>query len=112
GLHSIPSGYEGISTIIDFFLEAVDTLLAKKYNYSNSYRLTHYTVDALAAKLLDVGSSSLAFDDAHLWILDLAKLRILAEPDRFRFIEDLISEGVLNKDLDYQWDEEKKRGCR
>jgi hypothetical protein len=107
GLSQIPPGYEGISAILDFFLDAVDASLSKKYNFNKSHRLTRYTVDSLAAELLNIGSTSLPFDDAYFWILDLPKLRSLAEPDRIRFFEDLIVEGVLNKDLDYQWQEDK-----
>jgi hypothetical protein len=106
GLHHIPEGYEGISAILSFFLSAVDDVLSKKHNYSKSLRLTHKVVDALAAKLLEIEGQTMGFDDAFYWLIGQTFLQAMPEASRLMFIEDLAAEGVLSRNLVWQWNDE------
>ncbi|MCX6214223.1 ATP-binding protein [Spirosoma sp.] len=109
GLNRIPDGYEGITAIITFLIDAIDEVLAKKLHYPTSLRLTQKIVDQLAAKLLEQEARSISFEETFYWLIDLPKLKAISEPRRGQYIEDLISEGILSKNFLQRWDQKTQQ---
>ncbi|WP_212592920.1 hypothetical protein [Spirosoma terrae] len=109
GLRRIPDGYEGITAIITFLLDAIDKALSEKWHYPVSLRLTQKIVEEIAAKLLDKAERSLPFDEAFYWLLDLPRLKAVPEPSRGQYIADLIAEGILSKNFTQRWDQDTQQ---
>jgi|LQYC01.1.fsa_nt_gi hypothetical protein len=103
GLTKIPKGYGGISSIIDFFIESIDEKLSKPafFDYPSGRKIIRKVIDALIEHKLKNDLNFVPYEDAF-YIAD----RILSTfSSKRRFLDTLISEGVLSKNLFW-----KKRG--
>jgi hypothetical protein len=95
GLTTIPDGYEGITNIIKFFIEGIKAKLIKKYPNIKSLKLIDKIKKALITKMID--TQSIAYDEAFSMVEEIvSKYRLESG-----LLDDLISEGLLAKNLFY-----------
>ncbi|MCI5212786.1 MAG: hypothetical protein D3910_29240, partial [Candidatus Electrothrix sp. ATG2] len=97
GLHQIPEGYGGITSIIDFFLESIDRKLAqpKYFDYPEGRRIIRKVIDGLIEHKLKNDLKEVPYEDAY----DIADSILSKFSSKRRFLDALISEGVLSKNL-------------
>jgi len=99
---SIPKGYGGISTILDFFLTSADEKLSEPsyYDYqpASSKKLVRKVINELIKFKLDKNLSYIPYESA----VELANTIVSTYSQKRGFIDSLISEGVLSKNL--YWD--------
>jgi len=105
GLHKVPDGYEGITSIIDFFLESINAKLAKPDGlyYDERKQLVNTVVEKILMKMVDDNTDYLEFDEADK-IVESVFLNACSK--REPYLLRLISEGVFNEDL--HWKEKNK----
>lgn len=107
-MHEIPAGYEGISTIIDFFLSGINEKLALKHQYSSQINIVRKSIEALANKIASESMEYIGLAEGNYFFNDLPELRIIQ--DRAVFFNDLIDEGVLSKNLYWNKDKSNEEG--
>ena len=100
GLHEIPIGYEGISNILNFYLDAVNEKISDKYNYPRKLSLAHKVLKRIAERIAETNNSYLSYEDAFSFIENLEESRSIL--DKPQFFQDLISEGLLTENI--YWD--------
>ncbi|WP_425422210.1 AVAST type 2 anti-phage system protein Avs2 [Phaeodactylibacter xiamenensis] len=93
GLTRIPDGLQGITAIINFFIENVNRVLSKpnRVNYSNNLNLVQKAVYALIRYKVDNQLRNVSYESAYK-IIDESISEFI---DKKGFIDDLILEGVL-----------------
>jgi hypothetical protein len=104
GLKEIPTGLEGISAILEFFINSVNQKLSADscYSYSDSLNLVKLAVDALLMSKAETKVKYLPYSEAYLLIENIVSPYL----NKKGFIDDLIQEGVLSKSP--IWSEEKE----
>jgi len=102
GLHTIPDGYEGISTIINFYLESINSKVSEKHNLPFNLNLVQKVVKQIASQIADTENTYVKFDEAFSIVTKIAKEYSII--DQSQFFQDLISEGLLTQNL--YWDRE------
>jgi hypothetical protein len=104
GLNEVPSGYEGITTIIDYFLDSIEFKLSQpeELYYDERKRLVRKAVEGVLIKLVDEDKDHLAYEEADE-IVDSIFKGNCTNPEPF--LKRLISEGVFNTDL--FWNDER-----
>ncbi|MDD2697209.1 MAG: hypothetical protein PHF17_00260 [Arcobacteraceae bacterium] len=96
GLTHVPDGYEGITNIIRFFIEGVEEKLLKKYENIKSLKLVEKVIDTLVSEMIN--NQIIAYDTAFEIVESISlKYRIASG-----LLEDLISEGLLTKNIFYE----------
>ncbi len=95
GLTTIPDGYEGITNIIKFFIEGVEAKLEYKYPNIKSLKLINKIIKALIGRMID--TQTLAYDEAFSIIEGVVSAYRLESG----LLDDLVSEGLLAKNLFY-----------
>ncbi|MDO4692377.1 MAG: ATP-binding protein [Porphyromonadaceae bacterium] len=100
GLNEIPIGYEGISNILNFYLDVVNEKISDKYNYPRKLSLAHKVLRRIAERIAETNNSYLSYEDAFSFIENLEVSRSIL--DKAQFFQDLISEGLLTENL--YWD--------
>lgn len=97
GLTKIPKGFSGISNIIDFFIESIDNKLSRPtlFDYPTNRKIVRKVIDELIDYKLNKDIDLITYEDAF----EIAD-RILSKfSNKRRFLDALISEGVLSKNL-------------
>ncbi|KKK81478.1 hypothetical protein LCGC14_2813040, partial [marine sediment metagenome] len=108
GLSKIPKGYGGISSIIDFFIESIDDKLSKPafFDYPSGRKIIRKVIDGLIEHKLENDLNFVPYESAF----DIAD-GILSKFSRKRcFLDALISEGVLSKNLFWREGGEHEEG--
>ncbi len=100
GLHEIPDGYEGITAIINFFLDAINDSISEKHNQPINLKIVHKVIRKIAARIVETNNSYMKFDDAFSFITEMKETNALT--DKSQFFQDLISEGILTQNV--YWD--------
>lgn len=100
GMDTVPTGYNGITAIFDFFLDGINTKLSNEFGYNASVKLVKRLVYALARRMTD--TRHLFLEEALHFAEDLPALSIIQ--NRPQFLEALIHEGVLSKNIFYKED--------
>jgi len=95
GLTTIPDGYEGITNIIKFFIEGIEAKLIKKYPNIKGLKLIDKVIKSLISEMIH--KQTIAYDEAYGLVEDVVS--------RFRLesglLDDLITEGLLSKNIFY-----------
>ncbi len=106
GLKSVPDGYQGISAIIENFLEGVEEKLAQPdaLDYDIKLKLLRKAVDGILVIMVEDGEDHLSYEIGEGIANDTFSGR--CGSDDKQYLKRLISEGVINEDL--YW---KKRHC-
>ncbi|EBO6557625.1 hypothetical protein FNH72_09045 [Salmonella enterica subsp. arizonae] len=97
GLNKIPKGYSGISNIISFFINSIEVKLSRpsSFNYPENFKLIEKTINELIEYKLNNDLSFIPYEAAF----DIAEKMIGRYSDRRRFLDELISEGILSKNI-------------
>ncbi len=101
-LHKIPDGFEGITTIMSFFLESINLRISQKHNLPPELNVISSIVKHLAAKIADNMENSMPFKEAYDFLTGLAETKHVN--DKSEFFKDLISEGVLTQNMYWSGD--------
>lgn len=100
GRHEIPDGYEGISTIINFFLDTINEKVSDKHNQPRNLQIVQKVVRQIAERVFDTNNSYIKYEDAFSFIIEMKETRAII--DKSQFFQDLISEGLLTQNV--YWD--------
>ncbi|AZB31982.1 AAA family ATPase [Chryseobacterium balustinum] len=100
GLQEIPDGYEGITKIMDFFLDAVNEAISDKHNIPVKLNLVQKIVQKIAEEIMETNNSFLPFDHAFDFIIQMKECNSVK--DKSQFFQDIISEGVLTENVLYK----------
>jgi len=105
GLHQVPEGYDGITRIIDFFLESINSKLSKPDGlyYDERRQLVKIVVEKILLKMVEDGADCVEFEEADK-IVDSVFVPACSKHEPY--LLRLISEGVFNEDL--HWNERDK----
>ena len=97
GLTRIPDGLQGITSIISFFIKNVNIVLSrpKRVGYSDSLNLVQKSIDALIKFKVDNQLQYIPYEQAYKVVNESVSTYI----DKKGFIDELITEGVLSKNL-------------
>jgi hypothetical protein len=97
GLNRVPSGVQGISSIINFFIKSVNNVLSKpnRVGYSNSINLVKKSIDAIIQYKVEKQLKYMPYEMAFQ-VIDVTVSNFI---DKKGFLEELIAEGVLSKNL-------------
>lgn len=108
GLTKIPDGLQGMSSIINFFIEGINYILSKpnRVDYPESINLVKKSITVLIKHKIELQSRYIPYEKAF----ELIQKVISPFTDRKGFIEDLITEGVLSKNLFWKSDDEYEEG--
>ncbi|MBO8134122.1 hypothetical protein [Dickeya fangzhongdai] len=100
GFSKIPKGYSGISNVISFFIKSIDAKLSRpsSFNYPENVNIIEKTINELIEYKLSNDLSFIPYETAF----DIAEKNISRYSDRRRFLDELISEGILSKNI--YWD--------
>lgn len=102
GLHEIPDGYQGITSIIDFYLDSINIKISDKHNIPKSIGVVQKIVDKTVGAIAERNDNYLPIDDAFVLVTGAEELKAVSE--KAQFFKDLISEGVLAKNLFWKED--------
>lgn len=108
GLTKVPDGLHGITSIIQFFINNVNTVLSNpsRRNYDGGLNLVKKSLDALIKYKADNASEYLSYEDAF----EVVESAVSKFIDAKGFINDLVAEGVLSKNLYWTDSNEYKDG--
>ncbi|WP_198283104.1 hypothetical protein [Aquimarina agarilytica] len=108
GLSRIPDGLQGITSIINFFVKNVNVVLSKpkRVGYSDSLNLVQKSIYALIKCKVDNKLRYLPYELAH----ELINESISSFIDKKGFIDELITEGVLSKNLFWKEENDYEEG--
>lgn len=106
GLRQIPPGYQGISMIIEYFLNGIEEQLSQSraLDYDVNLKLLHKAVDQILLKMIEVESDHISYDEGSSITTNIFRQHC-ASSDR-QYLKRLISEGVLNEEL--YWNDKNK----
>jgi energy-coupling factor transporter ATP-binding protein EcfA2 len=98
GLKRIPDGFQGISELIEIYIDNINKLLCKqeKFNYSKSMNLVYISVNAIIAYFIDNKTRRINIEKA-IEIVETALPSTLKTNGKY--LEELISEGLFSKNL-------------
>lgn len=105
GFKQVPDGYQGISAIIENYLEGVEQKLAQPndLDYDVKLKLLRKAVDGILVKMVENGEDHLPYETGEE-IANDAFFGKCGSEDK-QYLKRLISEGVINEDL--YWKERK-----
>lgn len=97
GLHEVPEGYGGISSVMNYFIDNIDMKLGhpKLYDYDRSAKVCRKIVNCLTKHRQENDLSYIPYDDA----CDIANNVVEKYTNKRGIIEDLVHEGLLSKNL-------------
>lgn len=97
GLTRIPNGLQGITSIINFFIKNVNVVISrpKRVGYSDSLNLVQKSINALIRYKVDNQLRYIPYEQAYEVVYEAISSFI----DKKGFIDELITEGVLSKNL-------------
>lgn len=108
GLNRIPDGLQGITSIIDFFTNSVNEVLSKpnSVNYPSSLKLVKNSINAIIQYEIENNVRYVPYEIAYELVEGVVSKYI----EKKGFIEDLIAEGVLSKNLFWESDDQSEEG--
>ena len=97
GFTKVPKGYAGITSIIDFFIKSIDEKLSQpsSFDYPASQKVIKKVINALIEYKLINNLSAVPYEKA----ISIADKTLSIYSSKRRFLDALISEGVLAKNL-------------
>jgi len=103
GFKHVPSGYQGISTIIEYYLEGIEKRLSQpdQLDYDVRLKLLIKAVDSILVKMVDHSKDHLPYETGDEIVSNTFSGK--CGSDDKQYLKRLISEGIINEDL--YWDE-------
>lgn len=97
GKTTIPEGYEGITSIINFYLSSINERLAEptKLDYPSNINLVQKAINLIAQKLIETNKRYIEYEEAFI-LLENALQKFTSKG---KILEALISEGILSRNL-------------
>jgi hypothetical protein len=98
GMRTVPEGFEGISTILDFYITSINRRLCEpsKCDYSPNINLVKKAILTIIDAKLKINFQYVPYEQAHQLISDVAK----QHTEKWRhFLDNLINEGILTQNL-------------
>ncbi|MFC5683161.1 hypothetical protein ACYE2N_04430 [Flavobacterium sp. MAHUQ-51] len=98
GLTQMPAGVDGITSIIDFYLDSINTKLSTvtELHFDENTKLVQKSVNTVLSKMVDANQEYISYEDANIVINSIFSGNCYKpEP----FLKKLLSEGIFNKDL-------------
>ncbi|WP_308635282.1 NACHT domain-containing protein [Paenibacillus silvisoli] len=98
GLKAIPDGFEGISTILEFYITSINKKLSEpsRFNYSPHINLVKKAIYTLVSAKLDKNTHYIDLEEANQLVAGLAK----DHTEKWRhFLTELLNEGILTQNL-------------
>ena len=108
GLTRIPNGLHGITSIINFYINNVNSVLSKpnRLDFSENINLVKKAIDSLIGYKVKNKLSYVSYETAYKIVDDS-----VADFINFKgFIDELIKEGVLSKNLYWKENDEDEEG--
>jgi len=99
GFNKIPKGFTGISQIINFFINSINANLAspKRLDFPNEINLVKKTIEIFIEQSIQKDQNFLDYEEAYtLFETELKKIS-----NKSKLLENLISEGIFNKNVHY-----------
>lgn len=106
GLTRIPDGMQGITQIINFFITAINNRLSSDFDYPKEINIVEKVVIKLIKHKLDRDLFYVPFEEAYSLIVELQNQYNISG----NFIDSLISEGIISKNLFWKNNEESEEG--
>ena len=99
GLKQVPDRYQGISAIIENYLEGVEEKLAQpdELDYDIKLKLLRKAMDGILGKMVEDGVDHLPYEIGERIVNDIFSGK--CGSDDKQYLKRLISEGVINEDL-------------
>ncbi|MED3899849.1 AVAST type 2 anti-phage system protein Avs2 [Priestia megaterium] len=107
-LKRIPEGYEGITNIMSFYLSGANKQLARpnRMNYSAALNLVHIAIQTIIENKINNDLKYIPYIEAYQLIeTEMQKFNI-----KGGFLNELISEGILTKNLFWKNSKESEEG--
>ncbi len=99
GLKQVPEGYQGISVIIENYLEGIEQKLSQpdELDYDIKLKLLRKAVDEILVKMVEEGEDHLPYETGE----EIASSTFSGKcgSDDKQYLKRLISEGLINEDL-------------
>ncbi len=108
GLTEIPEGYEGITAILNFFLDAVNSKLSAQMNYDPGIQVVRAAVEAFAGEIIKTGNSYIPYSRTVILLAGLEETKLISHPGLLA--SKLIDEGVLAKNIFRKSDHSNEEG--
>lgn len=104
GLTRIPEGYEGITTIINFYMKSTNKRLCepKRLDYPDNIDLVEKAVNEIVQRKVDGNLRFIPYEEAYT----IVENEFQKYSNKRGFLEELISEGLFAKNL--YWDDKGK----
>lgn len=96
GLTRVPDGMQGITRIINFFIDAINKKLSKEFGYPESLNLVDKVIKKLIEYKMENDLTYILYEQSFLLIFEIQSKYGIQDSN---FIESLISEGILSKNL-------------
>lgn len=108
GLTRISDGLQGITSIINFFVKNVNTVLSKpkRVGYSDSLNLVQKSINAIIKYKVENELRYVPYEQAY----EVVNESISSFIDKKGFIDELITEGVLSKNLFWKESDDYEEG--
>lgn len=105
GLHIIPPGYNGFTSVIDYFLSSINKKLSapEELDYDERIPIVKNAVNELLTRMVDKNQDFIEYIEANELVTEIFK-PVCNNNDQY--LNRLISEGVLNDDV--HWDDQGK----
>jgi len=108
GLDEIPAGYEGITAILDFFLDAVNNKLASQMNFDPGIKVVRAAVEAIAKEIITTNKGYIPYTRAVMIVGALEVAKLTNSPGLLT--SKLIDEGVLARNIFTKEDHSTEEG--
>ncbi|MBU7321092.1 AVAST type 2 anti-phage system protein Avs2 [Paenibacillus oleatilyticus] len=98
GLTVVPDGFEGISRILDFYIDSINSKLSEpsRFDYARNLNLVKKAIDAVIAKKIEISSQYVTYEEASKIVSNVVK----EYTDNWRrFLDELINEGLLTQNI-------------
>jgi hypothetical protein len=97
GCTKIPDGLQGITSIMEFFVNSINNRLSKpdRFNYPPNINVVKKAIEALIFEKINKKLQFIPYEDAFI-LVDGVLSKFSSKRG---FLEDLISEGILSKNL-------------
>ncbi|MFN3782302.1 MAG: AVAST type 2 anti-phage system protein Avs2 [Spirosomataceae bacterium] len=108
GLTRIPDGLQGITSIINFFVKNVNIVLSKpkRVGFSDSLNLVQKSINAIIKYKVDNELRYVPYEQAY----EVVNESISSFIDKKGFIDELITEGVLSRNLFWKESDDYEEG--
>ncbi len=108
GYTKVPDGLQGIASIIDFFVESVNLRLSQpnRLDYPKTINVVKKTINKLLAERIDGKTRYIPYEKAF----KLADDVLMGFSAKRGLLEELISEGVLSKNIFWKSDKSYEEG--